>query len=518
MYPVWDSIVETSLRRPLAIFVLLIGCEAPERGVPTSQPTGSPSVRVALGEFEAAPAGTLVDGQLWIANSGTAPLDVAAVYIDGDTAFAVADSFWPFTLAPGAEHRLDLTFRPTGAGDPAFSGAVTVETNDPRQPSVAVPLGGARLDPDLQFSELSLVLGPTDMPCATSGVLELSNGGEAELSIDSLELSGDSAIHLPGLPEGSFKLAPGEVLSLDVLVDSVDVESMQARVTATPRGDAPARYADIEVVGTRAGWEHDTFEQHSSRHAMLVVVDRSPDTLDMEKALQSGLPAMIDALTLTAEDWSLGIVTADSGCVNGEVFTRDSPNLEQLALEAARGPGGQLTESLFELIDRATANSDRGECNEGLLEPGAPLHVLVVSDVDDGSGVEVSDALDSVYRRLRGPGLLTVSAAVDTTGSCAARGERYVEAQEATGGTTIDVCEEAWASELYQLPSWAAPHPLSAFPLTTEPRLDTVSVTINGVAASGWSWNQDAGELRFTSPPPPNSIIEVSYAHRDICE
>lgn len=497
--------------------MLLAACEAPERPLPEVEVGQAPSLYVALDAFDPAAAGGASTAVLQLQNTGTAPLDVHAVFIDGDSQF-VFESVAPFQLAPAELLGLPILYRPDHAGTEQAEGSISVLSNDPQQPTVSMPLAAVRLDADLQFSELRLDLGVVDVPCGTGGTLSVRNDGDAELVIDALEVSGDPSLTVLGRPSGTVRLPPGEHAPLDVMVDSVEVGPASARVTALPRGGEP-RWADIVVRGTTERWRTERFVQDAGRYAMLMVVDRDSEWVETEKALQSGVPELVEALSQSAEHWSLGIVTADSGCVNLEVFDETSSHVTLGALEAVRGASGEFSNSLLELVDRATALTGAGQCNEGLFDPSAPLHVVVVSDSDDASGLDIDGFINTVSARMADPSLLTVSGVIDVAGTCAESSTRYLEVIERTGGLPIDVCDEVWAPHLQEFPSWAAPMPAISFPLSTMPMPETLSVSIDGgMVSSGWSYLQDAQIISFDAPPASSARVEVTYAPYDLCE
>ena len=478
---------------------------------------------LALASFDDAPAGQEGQAVLQVTNAGNLPLDVHAVFLEGDEVFAL-DAPAPFQLEPNEALGVPLSYLP-GLDGPALSeGKVTVLSNDPQKPTVSVPLAARRLEPDLQFSELRLDLGVVDVPCGVSGTIDVMNAGEATLTLDAIEVHGDSAIEVYGGPDGTIHLAPGESLALDVMVDNVPEGLSAATVTAYPRDGEP-RYAEVVVGGARDAWHTDRFAQDASRYSMLIAIDRTEDQIEVERAVQEGLPDLVNELTTQSENWSLGVVTRNPGCVNVEVFTRTSTNLIPRVLDAALGAGDDDSESLLQLIDRATAPGVADGCNTGVFSPDAPLHVVVISDADDKSGMSLDSFISVMQGRMSDPSLLTVSGVFPVTDEvheatvCEDLESRYHQVICRTGGLAMPVGSDTWSRELMGLPSWASPRAATEFPLSGVPVVETLEVCVDGEpSALGWSFDQYEGVLRFASPPVPSAEIEATYAHRDICE
>jgi hypothetical protein len=48
-------------------------------------------------------------------------------------------------------------------------------------------------------------------------------------------------------------------------------------------------------------------------------------------------------------------------------------------------------------------------------------------------------------------------------------------------------------------------------PAAAPPDSSAVTVTVDGTPATGWSYDAAANTVVFGAPPPPGSIIEVTY-------
>jgi hypothetical protein len=208
------------------------------------------------------------------------------------------------------------------------------------------------------------------------------------------------------------------------------------------------------------------------------------------------------------------------------LFTNATPNLgqalqqavqvgecgfEQQGLEAMRRA---LTSPLVDHADdpRTPLPSDG---NLGFYRQTASLAVVVVSDDDDTS----PDAVATYVRflqQLKGAGnavrssLYAIIPSGTTCPSASGQGFRYAEAASRTGGAIESICAADFAPLLQDVVSKAFA-PQTRFPLSGTPDASGVTVTVDGVPATGWVYDAASNTVVFASPPPPGSLIAVSY-------
>jgi hypothetical protein len=98
-------------------------------------------------------------------------------------------------------------------------------------------------------------------------------------------------------------------------------------------------------------------------------------------------------------------------------------------------------------------------------------------------------------------------------GSGAERGDGYLEAAEATGGTWGSICEEDWGEMLGRVGLRAAGL-MDNFPLLEVPDVGTLRVMVDGVLTSAWEYREMTNSIRFTSfnsVPRPGQEVNVWY-------
>jgi subtilisin family serine protease len=174
--------------------------------------TGVP--RIALSDSALA-FGQLYIGQtrtdtLTISNVGSDQLDISSLSVSLPV-FSISPTVpASFQIAPGATRSVPMMFAPTTAG--VFAATLTIASNDPTRPSLAVPLTGTGLVPP------QIVLSPDSLTAAlytgerSNQVLRVENHGGSDLTFGlQTRVHALSVPTYPGLPldKGAVDPRPG---------------------------------------------------------------------------------------------------------------------------------------------------------------------------------------------------------------------------------------------------------------------------------------------------------------------
>ena len=133
----------------------------------------------------------------------------------------------PFTLAAGNSVNLSVRFNPSVGGPRAAT--LTITSDDPVQPSVAVALAGTGLKPAIDADPGTLIFPPTvfDPACGTvcgSTLPEkLTNTGEAELIVDEVSFTGPFSGLAATTPP--TRIQPGSILTEQVTFHPVNTSA-----------------------------------------------------------------------------------------------------------------------------------------------------------------------------------------------------------------------------------------------------------------------------------------------------
>ena len=151
-----------------------------------------------------------------LTNIGLSDLTLAATGVEGDGSddFAPDSDPAPAVLPPGQALTVEVTYTPSDEGED--SGWLWIESDDPINPEVEVPLSGRRAHaPAVVIDPVQIVFGDSDEGEEQEDVAEVCNDGDGELALGQLEEAGSEAFALTDDPSGAV-LAPGECVPLGV--------------------------------------------------------------------------------------------------------------------------------------------------------------------------------------------------------------------------------------------------------------------------------------------------------------
>jgi hypothetical protein len=204
----------------------------------------------AAASLQASPTSVAFAGQLvgttsaaskvTLTNNGATDVQVTALTLGGTNPgdFGVSSAALPITLSAGGTSDVNLSFTPAAAG--ARAATLTVTSNNAAG-DIVVNLSGTGLNPaSLQVSPSPLSFSDTAVGASTGPVsLTLANGGDVDLSVQSLTLSGSNS--------SDFALA-SVTLPLTIAAKS----STTVGVTFTP-GASGTRTASLTIASNDAG-------------------------------------------------------------------------------------------------------------------------------------------------------------------------------------------------------------------------------------------------------------------------
>lgn len=325
--------------------------------------------------FDALDWAEIQEEEITITNHGEETLAVSDITVSGTEAFWV--EYAPFGLEPGDALDLPVFFTPLGVDNVA---EIHVASNDPYSPRTSIPLEGFGREPALEIDPVDIDLGDVTLDCSTEQTFTLSSVGEAPLTISEIELVGDS-YEIVWLPELPLVLDPDEttevLVGLTPSVEGVygatlsvvhDAVAAQTQATMQGLGVAPVTGEDVFYQGP-----FDTVD-------VFVYVDRSCSMSDDAANLAANFSTFTDALEELDSDWQVAIATRDDGCWNQELFTPDTESLDTKISDATRGESGRWTEAGLTVSLNGLGNADSGDCNDGLLRPGARTSLILLSD------------------------------------------------------------------------------------------------------------------------------------------
>ena len=154
-------------------------------------------------------------------NAGVDTLIVNPLTVSGAGFSIVPASLTSASADAGGHQDITVRFTPTSLGQGA--GTLTLQTNDPCQPTRTVSLTGTVIAPRLAVSAPPQIFPPTVVGCMSSATVTISNPGTSELVVNP-GLSGDAYTLSPFLSSGDgIHLTPGSSTHLTVNFTPVSV-------------------------------------------------------------------------------------------------------------------------------------------------------------------------------------------------------------------------------------------------------------------------------------------------------
>jgi hypothetical protein len=269
----------------------------------------------------------------------------------------------------------------------------------------------------------------------------------------------------------------------------------------------------------------------SARVDLLWVIDDTPSMEAEHAALSNALGVFADALEEADLAWQIGVVTTDlgfdAGVLQGDPWIltpSDGADLAELLDIAGVGLEGHEPAGGLGAAALALSEPLRSAENRGFRRPDAALHIIIVSDGDDGSEEILGDSpasafLDLVASESEQTGhAVTVSAIVGDrgigcsgSGGTALPGDAYLAVAEATGGATGRICDTDLTGVAAAMGEVSVEWQVE-FPLQATPKTGSIRVSVDGTAEpDGWSIDTDPAVLVFEVPPAPYSAIVVRY-------
>ncbi|MDH3300131.1 MAG: choice-of-anchor D domain-containing protein [Acidimicrobiia bacterium] len=205
------------------------------KGGPAGPPIPDIAVNPGSVAFGPVVTGSSGSASVSVTNEGTGPLSVSATTLGGANSglFSIDSGGGAFTLAPGASQNIDLLFSPTALG--SFSATLTIDSDDPDEPSVVVPLSGDGVSappPDIAVNPTSVSFGSVLIGSSASASVTVSNEGTGSLSVTATTLGGaNSGLFSIDSGGGAFVLAPGESRAIGLSFSPAALGSFSATLT-----------------------------------------------------------------------------------------------------------------------------------------------------------------------------------------------------------------------------------------------------------------------------------------------
>lgn len=452
-----------------------------------------------------------------VTNVGEDVLFIEDVRIEGAVSFSLLDPDpLPDRLAPGDAGAFRVGFTPLGANEQL--GEAIVYSDDPERPAAAVSLVGFGAVPELRIDPDPFDFGSVYVGCEDEVDLTLENVGTDDLVLSSIRLDNPSgAFHLTDPNALPLTLTPGQSTGLTVGVSALRAGSFGAAVEVLSNDPRELVVAEQAALGVHALVTTDRFEMPANPPIdILFAIDQSCSMDGHAQNLANNFTTLIQEIGAVTSNWKVGVVTQDSGCVNDVPFTNTTTNLQaRFSAAVAVGDGNVAnTEKLFRIVQSALGRTLPGQCNAGFLRPDALLHVVMVSDEYEQSGIAASSFASSVFAYKSSPNLVRISGIVCPDSGCPwADGSNsgYKDAIRLGAGDQLNILTSNWGQAARDLAETSIAG-LGRFELTQIADPNSIVVSVDGTPwPTGWHFNPSTNEVVFETLPPVGADVDVSY-------
>lgn len=315
------------------------------------------------------------------------------------------------------------------------------------------------------------------------------------------------------------------------------VEIKPPRIERSPVGRVklidPPRVDSIQV---------DELRQSDGVVDILWAVDDSGSMTNERRTLVGNFSRFVQELLALRVDFHMGvisIVASEQARLRGttKIITNQTRDPRRLFEENTTFPNSRSRwEQGLRMAQLALSspNIDPGQPNAGFLRPDAALAIIVVTNEDDSS-FGTTDHYARVFKALKGKGnenLVSFSVIGGTIpngcvppgetglyGSTADPSVRYAEVATKTGGVIGSICDPSFEQTLVRI-AQALNTLKRVFPLTLQPIVNSITVTVGGVVipqdlVNGWQYRADTNSVVFLGNyvPAPGSTVQLRYAY-----
>ena len=471
-----------------------------------------------------------------VQNLGTGNLELSNVELGDPTAPFVVGNIGSSLVPPGEATEFTVTFQPQTAGE--VTGVVFIDSNDPDEPTVEVPLGGLGIAPVIEVSPGTYDFGELYVGCDDEIEVQISNIGNAVLHVTEVNFTSsnveDMLLDVDMAMTGSlpWELQPDDPpkrVFVNYAPLDEEPDTLQVQVHSTDPF-TPIDYSDHSGDAGIWGTHEDVYEQPLSGPVdILFALDKSCSMEDDVENVRQNLSIFVETLQQLETDYQVAAVTADDGCVNGSVNYLDvdmSAGEQQVHFEnMLNGSVGVLTEAPLQLMANALAQSSGG-CNDGFLRDTANLALVSISDEPEQSPQDWEYYVGFFQSLKDDPDMVIMHAiAGDVPGGCGGNepGDGHYEPTAATGGIFLSICATDFGPYLQAIAEGSVSEN-RVFELTLEPVPETIEVYIDGTPSPADDWQYsgfDEGnyvEFGLDRIPEPGAIIRIWYVVKPECE
>ena len=466
--------------------------------------------------------------QFIIHNTGWANLEISSIYLENDDGTFSLNDTSSREIQYNMTSTLELMFHPDSSGEKYEY--IVIESNDPDQPVLKVPITGEGLAPQIEVDPIAYDYGSPYVGCLESQITSIKNIGTTNLEVSRVTYSGTTdlsfEIDISVYGEAPWIIYPGQqILGISDYEAYDEVYDIGYLTVESNDPLYPIVIASQEGDAIRGGTMVDSFLQEETEKAdILFVIDNSGSMSSVQSTLATNASVFITTLYASGADFNIAIITTDDSRFVGPIMNNYTPNLiTEFENQVAVGVSGSPTEKGLLMAYQATNPGGDAEPGGAFMRTDSVLSIIFVSDEDDRSTSSVSSHFVPHFLSLKSsPDKIRLhSVADDPYGSdtCGDEAYRYEEATSLTSGIFTSICTTDWATDLESIADGSLVSNLD-FVLSEIPIEDSIEVVVNGTPVfTGWTYDSIQNAVVFTSTdaPVPGETVDITYGYYIEC-
>ena len=523
----------------ISTFVLIsVGCsdynlKAYEE--PSGVPIETPNIEVSPSSLN---FGTLnADGEvslktITIKNKGSETLNILNTDLSNTSTVYTLSNLSDDEIEPDEEAYIIVMYNPETYS--ADNNSVVITSDDPEDSSVAVPLTGDSEAPVISIDPDSYDFENVLVGCDDNLDVTVSNIGNVDLTIDQIDYyvtyPADFAIEEYEDTYGPlpWTLEPGDSVILEVEYFPTDVD-LDSGVIEVHSDDpyTPIAEATQEAEGIYSSTYEESHEQEEVDAVDIIfVIDNSCSMNDKQTQLANNFDTFMNVFDTSGIDYHIGFITTDDSDMQGSLITTSTadPVAEVAQIIDDIGTHGSAMERGLQYSYYAMQTGYDFGPGSDFWRTDAKLVIIYVSDEDDSSSGITPTSIKSYTVAAKGGADYVIAHAVagDYPGGCttnggATEGLDYYTVVSYLNGTFLSICQDDWGTPLEILANESILH--SSFALDKEPVEETITVAVDGVEESNWTYDSSDNAISFAEGhvPAAGTSILISYSPISNC-
>lgn len=389
--------------------------------------------------------------------------------------------------------------------------------------------------PDIAVEPIAVDFGTTGTGCLLDQLVRVSNVGDATLEVTGITYGG--AVAMTG-DSPTFTLEPDGSTTFSVYFAPADAGRSEATLHIASN-DPDEDPFGVPLVGSAIGSQTtDRYVQRTPEVDVLWVIDNSGSMGEEQQRVIADVESFFTYFTTLNLDYHMGVVTTDivtptmGGRLQGtpSFITPETPDgLSVLSAALQVGTEDMGDESGLAGLRAALSEPVLSTENAGFFRSDAQLVIAMLTDEPEQSGYPSADYISFLQGLKADPTWIKFSAIVgdydagcattcDDVASTAQPGNAYIDVATAFPGVFGSICTCS-LGPILDLIGLDATLFTRAFPLSATPSDPaSIVVSVDGVAAGGWTYDIGTNSVIFEIPPNAGELVDITYDLVPLCE